>query len=317
MIPLKGISIFLIVTAAGLAHTGAAAGDCAALVKNFERAVAKKSIDGVRRAAGDIAEDIVCGEAAEQFGAKYVAFLITLAEDPSTSLTEQKKALAAAEERTIISGTWKTAATIGDAYLRLGERASAFDWYERSLSFLKSRPGTPATLADKRALLLKASAAKSFENEDLPTQNQWLRSTRGLDGRIEGMYLSGLIREVEVLSVPLPVRFFTNESRLTPDGDAAVKELSDAANEQALKILKLVGHADPRGTAEHNLELSRRRVEAVRDRLKQLGVEAQIEVSWEGSQQPFDTSVLPYKPSQQEIWALDRRVEWVRGGAAD
>lgn len=317
MIPLKNIWVFVLCAFAAAMKSAAAGADCPALVNDFEKAVAAKSLDAARRAVGDIADDIVCGERAEEFQTKYVAFLVFLADDPAASPTQRNKALAAAEESTLISGSWKTAAAIADTYFRQSERSKAFAWYEKSLSFITSRPSTPATLAEKQALLAKAGAAKSAEDESQPTRNVWLQSTRELDGKVGGMYSPGLVREVEVLSVPLPVRFFTNEARFTPEGETAVKELADAANEQEQKSLKLVGHADPRGSDQHNLDLSKRRVEAVRDRLKQLGVKARIEVSWKGSRQPFDVSVLPYKPSREESWALDRRVEWLRDGGAD
>ncbi len=126
-----------------------------------------------------------------------------------------------------------------------------------------------------------------------------------------------MLREVEVLSVPLPVRFYTDEARFTSEGEAAVAELAQAANEQQLERLKLVGHADPRGSDQHNLDLSKRRVEAVRAELMRRGVKAHIDVEWKGSRQPFDVTVLPSSPNQEERWALDRRVEWVREGQKD
>jgi hypothetical protein len=50
----------------------------------------------------------------------------------------------------------------------------------------------------------------------------------------------------------------------------------------------------------------------VRDELRRRGIGADIMIAWKGAQQPFDIGVLPYKPSQEEIWQLDRRVEWAR-----
>jgi outer membrane protein OmpA-like peptidoglycan-associated protein len=288
-----------------------AAGDCSSLIATFERAVASKSIDAAKRAVGEIASDILCGARAEEFSARYSEFLIAVAGDAATGTEERRRALDAAEDAIAVAGAWRMAAALGDAYFRLDERSRAFAWYEKALTFMTSRPATRASASEKQALLAKAGAAKSGAKEQSP-EGQWLQSTRELDGKIGGMYAPGLLREVEVLSVPLPVRFFTDETRFTPEGEAAVAELAQAANEQQLARLKLVGHADPRGSDQHNLDLSKRRVEAVRTELTRRGVKARIDVEWKGSRQPFDASVLPYTPNQEERWALDRRVEWVR-----
>ncbi len=289
-----------------------AADGCSSLVANFERAVASKSIDAAKRAVGEIASDILCGARAEEFNARYTEFLIAVAGDAATGADERRRALAAAEDAILVAGAWRTAAALGDAYFRLGERSKAFAWYEKALSFMISRPASKTSASEKQILLAKAGAAKSSDANERMSDSQWLQSTRELDGKVGGMYAPGLLREVEVLSVPLPVRFFTDETRFTPEGEAAVAELAQAVKEQQLTRLKLIGHADPRGSDQHNLDLSKRRVEAVRAEIARRGVKARIEIDWKGSRQPFDASVLPYAPNEEERWALDRRVEWVR-----
>lgn len=224
----------------------------------------------------------------------------------------------AAEERAQVAGTWRDASLIGDYYLRRRDNQNAFAWYEKSLSLLKSHPAVTASLPEKQALLDKAGAAKSGTNAgSLNAEGKWIPSTRDLDGGLGGLYSAGLSREVEVLSVPLPIRFYTNQTRFTPEGEAAVRELADAVKEQKVARMKLVGHADPRGAPQYNMELSRGRVEAVRDWLLRAQVRARIDIEWKGATQPFDINVLPYKPTQEEAWAFDRRVEWMRGGDAD
>lgn len=319
LFPPAGKHLLLAVTTAAalllLPITGARA-DCPALIRSFEQATKATSIDAVRRAAGDIASDIVCGERGGEFKGKYVDWLLVLAATPQTNAEDAKRALGLAEETVLVTGTWRSAAALGDTYFRLGDRGQAFAWYEKSLSFMTSRPATPASHAERQALLDKAGAAKSGADGG-PKKNEWQQSTRELDGRVGGIYAPGLLREVEVLSVPLPVRFVTDEARFTPDGEKAVGELAQAISEQNLPSIKLVGHADARGSAPHNLDLSKRRVEAVRSELQRRNVKARIDVEWRGSTQPFDLSVLPVRPSQDEGWALDRRVEWVRDGAGN
>jgi outer membrane protein OmpA-like peptidoglycan-associated protein len=72
-----------------------------------------------------------------------------------------------------------------------------------------------------------------------------------------------------------------------------------------------VGHTDVRGSAETNLKLSAARSEAVAAYLKEAGVSTTIETSGVGSNEPLaipDSSGL----SQEDIYALNRRVEFIR-----
>jgi outer membrane protein OmpA-like peptidoglycan-associated protein len=60
----------------------------------------------------------------------------------------------------------------------------------------------------------------------------------------------------------------------TVDGAAAdaVRKVVEFAKANGNVVIRLDGHADPRGTAPHNMELSRKRVDAVRKALVDAGV---------------------------------------------
>jgi hypothetical protein len=114
------------------------------------------------------------------------------------------------------------------------------------------------------------------------------------------------------IMLPIPINFVANQSTFTPSGEEAMQELIEFAKQ--MLALKLVGHTAPRGgTYEDNMDLSRRRVIAVRDKLVESGVTAEITIAWKGDTEPFDVSLLPYayQWSQDEIWQLDDRVELV------
>lgn len=73
----------------------------------------------------------------------------------------------------------------------------------------------------------------------------------------------------------------------------------------------MTGHTDVRGSAEFNLKLSRERADAVASYLRQNGVEIVVDTAGKGSNEPLrllDSSGL----SQDDIYALNRRVEWQR-----
>ena len=294
----------------------AARAECEDLVRSFHAAVASKSVDGARKAAADIGTDIFCGDRSDEFQRRLVEFLIGLAADRTTPDATRDSALKAAQASLEISGNWQTALKLADYYYERRNGPNALAWYEKALSFVSTRPATRASTDDKKRLQARAGAAKLLANNDEEGAKQvaFAGSMRELDGSIGGIYARELLRGVDVLTVPIPINFFTGETRFTPDGEKAALELASVAVEQKVGRMKLVGHADERGADAFNMDLSKRRVERVRDFLLSKGVRARIEIEWRGARQPFDVNQLAGPVTRDETWALDRRVEWLRGG---
>jgi outer membrane protein OmpA-like peptidoglycan-associated protein len=198
--------------------------------------------------------------------------------------------------------------------MKSGDRAKAHQWYMQSVSVLAT-PGFTATDEERKELKTKLAAAQSLATDDRGGQRSvpFIKSRDAL-GNLGGIYSPALlhVRGATVVSVPIPINFYYNDIRFTPNGEQAMQELAEAAAQ--VPTMKLVGHADPRGNPQYNMDLSKRRVMAVRDELGKKGVKAKIMIEWKGDQQPFDVSVLPDadKLSQEDVWQLDRRVEWVR-----
>lgn len=70
------------------------------------------------------------------------------------------------------------------------------------------------------------------------------------------------------------VYFDTDEARIKPESEPQLREIADYLDANAGVEVFVVGHTDMRGTLEHNLDLSRRRAEAVVTALReQYGVE--------------------------------------------
>jgi outer membrane protein OmpA-like peptidoglycan-associated protein len=91
--------------------------------------------------------------------------------------------------------------------------------------------------------------------------------TRGI--AIEG---GDAVKEESVPSIDLYVNFEYDQSALTmSDAQLIVDTLGQALKDPRLANLRfqIIGHTDARGTDAYNLELSRRRAEAVRSRLIQ------------------------------------------------
>jgi outer membrane protein OmpA-like peptidoglycan-associated protein len=305
-----------------MAGAGAAQAACPDLIKAFDKAVAERQVDAAISGLNDISDSpsqMCLGRFAE-FRAKLVDFLLDYAGTPGLPKPAHDNAIAKAEKTVAVSGYWQGKAKLADYYFVHGDKPMAHHWYVESVAALAT-PGASATDDERKKLAGKLAAAQSLANDDKGGQRRIVNlvHNRDADGRLGGLFSPALVRvrTAEVVAVPMPINFVYNQTTFTPAGEDAIKELIDAAKQ--VTAMKLVGHTDPRGGPEYNVKLSRDRVMAVRDRLVQAGVKAQITVKGVGADEPFDVSVLPDgdKLSQEEIWQLDRRVVWLRDAERD
>jgi outer membrane protein OmpA-like peptidoglycan-associated protein len=274
------------------AGSNSSAADCSGLVADFDRAIASKNIEAVQNAFGSIEADIVCGEKSNDFRGKMIDFEIDLATNPSTPAADRKKALERASEDTGGGGTWREAKKLGDYYASVKDDGEAFEWYEKSMSFLPVGPAN-ANEKDLYELNHRIAAAGILASPRFAI-------TDPLPGINE--------------KVPLPISFYPGETRFTPAGESEVAALAAVVRNRDVPPFELVGHTAPGENSQLNMDLSLRRAEAVRDALLRGGVKARITVRGKGDTEPFDVSALVRPLSGDEAWQLDRRVEWIGSG---
>jgi outer membrane protein OmpA-like peptidoglycan-associated protein len=311
-------SRLLISLSATLSLTVAAlAADCDGLAANFKSAITEKSIAKVKDAMAAIADDSICNFDIDAYRLQEIDFAISAA-GAAASEGERKQLIEYAQNTIRIGGTWRSAETMGDYYARRNDFMDALTWYETGISFL-SRASTGSTPQDREQLLARAEAAKHQASDDSEGRHSatFATTTRDADGSLGGIYSRDLLRGAQAVAVPLPINFFYDETRFTPVGEKAMEELLEAVKQQNIETMVLVGHTDPRGNHNYNVELSKRRAAAVRDYLLSHGVSARIDVDGKGPDNPFDVSLLGRSVAKEEEWALDRRVEWVRQGSSD
>lgn len=68
------------------------------------------------------------------------------------------------------------------------------------------------------------------------------------------------------------VLFGTDQARLTPDGTRTARKLADVLTNNPQRTVLIEGFTDSTGSSAHNLELSQRRAEAVRNALLEMGI---------------------------------------------
>ncbi|MFG3590998.1 OmpA family protein [Bradyrhizobium sp. RDI18] len=109
-------------------------------------------------------------------------------------------------------------------------------------------------------------------------------------------------------TIPVPMTFIFDEATLTSDGEKTAKLLLDYVQLKKFKSISLTGHADERGTAEYNMDLSRKRLDTVAAYLRNGGYDGELKLIPEGAAQPF-IGIDRSKFSRDDLMQLDRRVE--------
>jgi len=88
--------------------------------------------------------------------------------------------------------------------------------------------------------------------------------------------------------------FETDEAVIRPVSFGSLNELATLLSEHPSWKLRITGHTDNVGTAEWNMDLSRRRAESVRYYLANRGIDtARFIVSWHGEEQPIADNSTP------------------------
>jgi peptidoglycan-associated lipoprotein len=110
-------------------------------------------------------------------------------------------------------------------------------------------------------------------------------------------------RLVEMCNMPVP-KFAFDSSALSEQASSALDILGTClvSGPAQGQLLRLVGHADPRGTDEYNLALGQRRAASVAGHLDSRGVEQnRLETSSRGE--------IDAAGTDEQTWAIDRKVE--------
>ena len=109
---------------------------------------------------------------------------------------------------------------------------------------------------------------------------------------------------VEKTIVTAETLFDTDRAEIKPSGKATLDELIARLRGDNSIIIPIVGYASSTGTEEHNLQLSERRAEAVKNYLVSQGIDSdRIQVASKGEQDPIADNSTP------QGRALNQRVE--------
>ncbi len=104
------------------------------------------------------------------------------------------------------------------------------------------------------------------------------------------------------------ILFDVNSATIKPESNGTLKEIADVIKKFADVKVKIIGHTDGDGTEAANLELSKKRAEAVKNALaNDFGIEAaRMESDGKGEKEPVGDN------KTKEGKAQNRRVEFIK-----
>lgn len=290
--------------------------DCNPLLEQFNQA-----IDEARETDAQAIVDKIAGspDCAQQYQTRAQQRLAALRLSAAQILMARGRPVAEYERLITTSETtevlWQASATLGE--VRFGERrfAEAAEAYDRAIFVVNNEtltPGKPEKFEIEGLLTRSAQARLLAANVKMADgTTQFVQSARDQrDGTIGGIY-SRSVRGITPQAVPVPITFDYAKTTFTPIGEQAVRELAEALKQQRPARITLVGHTDMRGSDETNMKLSAARAEAVAAYLREAGIDTVVATKGVGSAEPvklLDSAGL----SQDDIYALNRRVEFVR-----
>jgi outer membrane protein OmpA-like peptidoglycan-associated protein len=290
------------------------AADCQSMLNEFNRAVDDGREDVAQGLVDRIATSADCGRfqmvaqrrlAVLRLGAAQI--LMARGRPPS----DFERLLIAAEAPEVL---WHASATLGET--RFGERrfVEAAQAFDRAIEIVKNESSTttpPSKFEIERLIERSAQARLLAANGVSGAGAQHVRGARDQrDGTLGGFY-SRSVRGITPRAVPVPITFEYAKTAFTPVGQEAARELATALREQRPSRMTLIGHTDVRGGADFNLRLSKERALVVAQFLRENGIEIEVETIGKGANEPMrltDSAGL----SQDDIYALNRRVEWQR-----
>ncbi len=108
-----------------------------------------------------------------------------------------------------------------------------------------------------------------------------------------------------------PVYFAYDNFRLSPDGEAQLKKIYRLMTDYPAVKIRLIGHADAKGTAEYNLGLSKQRAETAMQYLLDMGIDqARMTFTGMGEKNFVAINSNPDGTDNPEGRQLNRRVEF-------
>ena len=281
---------------------------CRDVVHSLREALRARDLEAARRSYEAVDRESECNDAYRAKAKRKVADLharIAVKRMASGESLRSQRAL-------LMQGlgyarTWLVLALLGDVAYESQDYDRATKWYESSLTLMRNERETSTAPPNPTIERIHGRAQQSrlLARGFVPTP-------KNRSGRRDGLAAISY-RNFKPERVAIPINFRTNSAELTERGRHFARDMAVYLDEQRPGNITLYAHTDPRGSEEYNLELSRRRGEAVKRFLRDQGVTPLIRVEAMGESRPFPLDPRDRnRHTQAERWQMDRRVELKR-----
>ena len=279
---------------------------CRAAAQALQEALASGDVAAARQQYDTVWDEPGCDDALREQAGRAVSLLhARVAQErvvAGAALAGQRAFL----ERGLTYGrSWPLLALLADVAHDEQDFDSAAVLYQESLTVLDDTVETPRPPphSEIARLVRRAEQSRLLAAEYQPSP----KTRAGDPGGLAATNIRGFVIE----QVAVPITFHTDSVDFTDKGRQAATDLASLLMVEGPARVIIAGHTDPRGSAPYNLELSRRRAEAVSQYLRAQGFAGEVVVVAKGESERFqvdDPSV--YTESQR--WQMDRRVELIR-----
>ena len=279
---------------------------CLDLAQALKAAISAGDLEETRRNYETIWREPDCDERFKNRVARSVSLLhVMLAQqaiDAGATANSQHELL---QQGLGYARTWQLLAMLGDISHDKADFDQSVMYYQEALKVIDDPIDTPKPPPESEiARIFQRGVQSRMLAKNYPV------TPRSRSGNPSGLAANS-IGGFKVTRVPIPITFHTGSDDFTDKGLHAAADMSNYLTTQNPKKITIVGHTDPRGGEKYNLELSKKRVEAVGQYLKDQGFAGQIELVAKGESERFpvdDKSAY----TQEQIWQMDRRVELIR-----
>ena len=238
--------------------------DCAEAARALRAALAERDLAAAQRHHDAVWREPLCDDHFRDRAGRAVSLLhARIAQERMAAGAPLASQQALLERGLGYARTWPLLALLGDAArdARDYDRASAL--YQEALTVIDDTVKTPKPPPEPEIERIFHLAAQS---RMLATRYQPAPETRsGAPGGLAATRIRGFVVE----RVPVPITFHTDTAEFTEQGRRAAADMAEHLKVQKTARITVAGHTDPRGAEAYNLDLSRRRAEAVAQFLRE------------------------------------------------
>jgi outer membrane protein OmpA-like peptidoglycan-associated protein len=289
----------------------AARADCSAELANIEKALRTGTLEGTEGLANNVQNSRVCAPSEkDKAKALFAMKLVNEAKQIDPALKDTR-AIAMIDKAAGLDADWRALELQGRIRRDAGKYMAAAQSFQEAINRIQysdeeTDSSAAAGKSERASLAAEADEAKHLAAVG---PRGALVASRDRDGNPGGVFSPAVDRGAVAARVPTPILFDFDSARLTQIGIDAAQEMVTVLKDRNPRSITVAGHTDRVGTAAYNMDLSKRRAEAVVAFLKDKGITARIVSVGKGFSEPRQLSE-GNNYSQEQIDELNRRVEF-------